>query len=156
MSKFLTTNSSTYLKSNSILYPTIIDLPESDYLYAQASQLPNAGKGLFTAIEVFEGEVISLFKGEILSLEEGDRRIALGEDQYFIVLLNGQIMDSKHVDCFAKYANDAEGFVKGPFKNNAKITLDDDDNVCIMATRNLAAGEEVFCGYGKPYWKKHG
>ena len=132
-----------------------IDLPESDYLYIQPSQIFKAGKGLYTAIDIYEGEVISLYKGEILSLEESNRRVALREDQYSIVLLNGQIMDSKHVACFAKYANDAEGYIDGAFKNNAKITLDDDDNVCIMATTAIEAGDEVFCGYGKAYWEKH-
>lgn len=99
---------------------------------------------------------MSLFKGEILNLEEGDRRIALSEDQYFIILLNGQIMDSKHIDCFAKYANDAEGLGAVRFKNNTQITLDDEENVCLLATRNIEAGEEIFCSYGKAYWEKHG
>ncbi|MFK8057675.1 MAG: SET domain-containing protein [Saprospiraceae bacterium] len=133
-----------------------IQAPESDYLYVKPSQIENAGKGLFTAVDIYEDEVISLFKGEILSSQVADLRVAQGDDQYFIILLNGQIMDSKHVDCYAKYANDAEGFSKGSFKNNAMITLDDEDNVCIMATRYIETGEEVFCGYGKPYWKKHG
>ncbi len=65
-------------------------------------------------------------------------------------------MDSKNVDCFAKLANDAEGFGKSGFKNNSKITLDNEDNPCIVATRNIKSGEELFCGYGKGYWNKHG
>jgi uncharacterized protein len=30
------------------------------------------------------------------------------------------------------------------------------DNVCIEALRNIRANEELFCSYGKGYWKKHG
>ena len=55
---------------------------------------------------------------------------------------------------FAKYANDAEGLVPSKFKNNARITLDLNDNVCIEALRNIKANEELFCSYGKSYWKK--
>jgi SET domain-containing protein len=133
-----------------------IESPETDYLYYEASQIENAGNGLFTAIDIYEGEVISLFKGEIISDQEAAKRVELKQDQYFINLLDGSIMDSKQTHCFAKYANDAEGITGGPFKNNAKITLDDDDNVCIVATTDISIGEEIFCGYGKSYWEKHG
>jgi SET domain-containing protein len=57
--------------------------------------------------------------------------------------------------CYAKYANDAEGLSSSNFKNNAKITLDDDNNVCIKASKKIKAGEEIFCSYGKRYWEKH-
>lgn len=133
----------------------IIDAPESDYLYTKTSQLPNAGKGLFTAITIYKNEIISLFKGEILSNAEAKYRADKKEDQYFINLLDGSIMDSKHVHCFAKYANDAKGGSNANFKNNSKITLDDNNNVCIIATRKIQAEEEIFCSYGKRYWKKY-
>ena len=71
-------------------------------------------------------------------------------------LLNGSILDCRNTDCFAKYANDATGFSKSAFKNNAKITLDENHNVCLIAIRKLKSGEEIFCDYGKKYWKKHG
>ncbi len=65
-------------------------------------------------------------------------------------------MDSMHTNCFAKYANDTKGTTDdSSYKNNAKIGLDDNDNVCIIATKKIRSGEEVFCGYGKRYWKKH-
>jgi SET domain-containing protein len=111
---------------------------------------------LFTAIDFYKGEVVSIFRGETIDELEADRRIRLLEDQYFIVLLDGRILDSKYTDCFAKYANDAEGLENNAFKNNAYITLDDDNEVCIVATRNIKLGEEIFCAYGKSYWEKHG
>jgi len=37
---------------------TIIDADEADYLYVSLSQLPNAGNGLFTAIDIYKDEVI--------------------------------------------------------------------------------------------------
>jgi SET domain-containing protein len=133
-----------------------IDALESDYLYIATSQLPNSGNGLFTAITIYKDEIISLFKGEILSDVEAELRVKNQTNQYFMNLLNGSILDCKTTDCFAKYANDTNGFSKSTFKNNAKITLDESNNVCLIAIRKINSGEEIFCDYGKKYWKKHG
>lgn len=132
-----------------------IEAKESDYLYIQSSQIKNAGLGLFTAIDIYKNEIISIFKGEIISNQEAERRALQNNDKYFINLLDGSIMDSMHTDCFAKYANDAEGLSQSDFKNNAEITLDENDHVCIKASRPIKIGEEIFCSYGKRYWEKH-
>lgn len=133
----------------------IIDADEVDYLYVRLSQLPNAGNGLYTAIDIYKDEIISIFKGEILTEAQIKNRVLQGKDNYFISLLDGTIMDSMTVDCFAKYANDVKGSINSPFKNNTKIALNDNNTVCIIATRNIKSGEELFCGYGIRYWKKH-
>jgi hypothetical protein len=131
-----------------------IDAKEKDYLYIQDSQIIGSGKGLYTAIPIYKDEVISLFKGDILSGVEAKKRSIKGEDAYFINLLDGRILDSMHVNCFAKYANDALGFVKTKFRINSSISLDENDNVCIISDRNIHIGEEIFCSYGKPYWER--
>ena len=119
------------------------------------SQILEAGSGLFTVIDIYKHEIISLFKGEIIDATEANKRAQQNHDRYFINLLDGSIMDSMHTDCFAKYANDTKGSSNSLFKNNAKIGLDDDGNVCIIATKRIKSGSEIFFGYGKPYWKKH-
>lgn len=139
-----------YVKTNSI------EAPESDYLYIQTSQLPSAGQGLFTAIDLYKNEIISIFTGEVIDNTEAQKRAKQNEDKYFINLLDDTILDSMHIEGFAKFANDAEGFPNSHFKNNAKITLDDDNNVCIKASKKIKAGAEIFCSYGEDYWKKHG
>ncbi len=110
---------------------------------------------MFTAIKIYKDEIISLFKGVILTPTQAQSIIEKEEDKYFINLLDGTIMDSMHTECFAKYANDATGYSKSQFKNNAKISLDDNGNVCLIASSNISAGKEIFCSYGKKYWKKH-
>ncbi len=132
-----------------------IEAVEAEYLYTKTSKLPNAGKGLFTAIDIFKDEIICYFKGKILSEDEINKIVAKEEDQYFICLLDGRIMDSKHVACFAKYANDVKGSHNDLLKNNAKITLDDEQNVCLVALKKIKSGEEIFCSYGREYWAKH-
>lgn len=132
-----------------------IDAEESDYLYVKVSQLPNSGNGLFTAIDIYKDEIVSLFKGEILSNEQAKSIVKKGNNKYFMNLLNGSILDCMHTDCFAKYANDAVGFSKSNYKNNTKITLDENGNVCLIAIKKIKSGDEIFCDYGKKYWKKH-
>ena len=132
-----------------------INAPESDYLYTNSSQIFNSGKGLFTAITIYKDEIISIYKGKILTESEAKTKAEKGKDKYFINLLDGRILDSMPVKCFAKYANDATGFSKSDFKNNAKISLDESGNVCLIATRKIKQEEEIFCSYGKKYWKKH-
>jgi uncharacterized protein len=132
-----------------------IEAKEQDYLYIKASQIPASGSGLYTAIPIYKDEVISLFKGKILSEEEALQGATTRNDKYFINMPDGTIMDSLNVKCFAKYANDTLGVTETTHKNNSKITLDEDGRVCIVATRRIFVGEEIFCSYGKGYWKKH-
>jgi uncharacterized protein len=147
-------NNSCYKKySNSTTYK--IESKEPDYLYIKESQIPGSGNGLFTAIPIYKDEVISIFKGKILSDKEAQYGATNGEDGYIINMPDGTILDSMKVKCFAKYANDALGFVKTKYKNNSKITFDENGNVCIVANRNILAGEEIFCSYGNKYWKKY-
>lgn len=141
---------------NTKYHPNSIEAAEADYLYVSPSQLPNSGKGLFTAIAIYKDEVISLFKGEVLTTLQAQLRANKGLDQYFISLPNGTMLDSKRVPCFAKYANDVNGSVNTVFKNSAKIALDENNEVCMVATRNIKVNEEIFCNYGKAYWKRHG
>lgn len=134
--------------------PDPIDAKESDYLYTKESQLPNAGKGLYTSIDIFKDEVISIFKGETLTHKEAALRAKKHADGYFINMLDGSILDSKHVFCFAKYANDSQGLKKTAFPYNAEIYLDDEERVCLIALKKIKSGEEIFCSYGKKYWQK--
>lgn len=133
-----------------------IEAPEVCYLEVAESKLPLAGMGLHTFIDINKDEVIALFKGEILTDFQAKERVIKAKDQYFINLPDGRILDSKRRACFAKYANDANGSSKSNFKNNAKIGMDEKRNVCLIATRKIRKGEEIFCSYGKRYWKKHG
>lgn len=131
-----------------------IDAPESDYLYTEVSQIPNAGKGLFTAINIYKDEMIAVFSGEMLTEMQAKQRAENGNDRYFIMMPDGQTLDSMHSDCFAKYANDASINSALSLKNNAKIAFDDENQVGLIALRKIKAGEEIFCSYGNPYWKK--
>lgn len=142
-----------YLKLFEDFYDSL-ELPEEEYLYIKPSQISNAGNGLFTAIDIEEDEIISIFRGEIISDEEAKKRAELGDNDYFMMLPTGETLDCKRTECFAKFANDAEG-IPSNFKNNAIITMDDENNVVLVAKRDIQANEEIFAGYGKMYWEKN-
>jgi hypothetical protein len=132
-----------------------IECQESDYLYVKSSQIENAGMGLYTAIDLFKDETVAVFLGEVLSADEATRRASEGFDLYFICMLDGRIMDSMHVSCMAKFANDASAGGNSLFKNNMHITFNESNEICLTATKNVKANEELFCSYGAKYWKKH-
>ena len=71
----------------------------------------------------YKEEIISIFKGKIITNTEAESIVKLNKDKYFINLLDGTILDSNTVDCFAKYANDSNGFIKSKYKNNSKIKI---------------------------------
>jgi hypothetical protein len=129
-----------------------IDALEDDYLYTDVSQIENAGMGLYSAIKIYKNEIIAVFKGEIINDAEQLVRINKNIHSYFVVLINGKIMDSMNTVCFAKYANDANGISESLFKNNSFISLDEKDRPCIVASRTIKIGEEIFCNYGDNYW----
>ena len=129
-----------------------IDAQENDYLFLKNSQISNSGKGLFTAIDIYKDEIIAYFKGEIYSYNASLIKAKNHTDSYFMNLPNGTILDCSAISGFAKYANDAIGFYKSEFKNNAEIALDENEKVCLIAKRKIKSGEEIFCSYGKKYW----
>lgn len=131
-----------------------IDAPEVDYLYVRTSHIAGAGLGLFTVIPIHRGEVVAVYRGERFFDAEARLRASRGADAYFVTLVDGSTLDSMHSDCFAKYANDVEGPANSHLRNNAVITLDDSGRPCVMATRRIHAGGEVYVGYGKAYWAK--
>lgn len=132
-----------------------IGLDESDYLYKAQSSIKNAGIGLRTSIKIFKDEIICYYSGEVISNRKAKKRAKKNRDLYFINLLDGRILDSMNTECFAKYANDSKGPGKTKSTNNAKITIDNESRVCLVAKRKIKKNEEILCSYGKAYWKKH-
>ena len=141
------------IHSNS--FPDKIGVEEVEYLYIKTSLIIGAGKGLFSAISINKNELISIFKGELLQEKSANKRIELRQDNFFMNLPNGKILDTMNTDCFAKYANDAKGVQTSSFKNNALITINQKKQICLVAKVNIKAGSEIFCSYGKAYWLHH-
>jgi SET domain-containing protein len=122
-------------------------------LKVKRSQLPNAGKGLFTTTAIKKKDKIVEYKGEIINWKEYEKRVKEDKDGYLFFVNRNHCIDAystpEHV---ARYANDAAGLgrVKG-LKNNASYEIFG-KQCFIVAERDIAAGEEIFVNYTKEYW----
>ncbi len=122
-------------------------------LIVKTSQLPNAGKGLFTTTPIKKGEQVIEYEGEIIDWPEYEKRVLEDKDGYLFFINKKRCIDAfatpQHK---ARYANDAAGLsrVKG-IKNNCKYEVK--KNKCfIVAEKNINANEEIFVTYTKEYW----
>lgn len=118
------------------------------------SQIPGAGKGLYTKVDFKKGERIIEYLGEIITEAELDKRAEKDIFGYAFFINKRRCIDAYYTpEALARYANDAKGLtrVKG-LKNNCCYSIWKNRG-WIEAERNIKAGEEIFVGYGAEYWK---
>lgn len=122
------------------------------YLKIKASTIPEAGKGLFTLVDLPKGAVIIEYIGRRTTWADVEN----DADNGYIYFIDEQnIIDaSKDLKSLGRYANDAAGLtrVKG-LKNNAEY-YEEDNCVFIKAKAHIPAGSEIFVSYGRDYWKQ--
>jgi SET domain-containing protein len=122
-------------------------------LIVKKSQLPNAGKGLYTTKIIKKGEVVIEYEGEIIDWKEYEKRVLEDKDGYLFYINKKRCIDAFSTPQHkARYANDAAGLsrIKG-LKNNCKYEII--KNKCyIVAEKNIAANEEILVSYTKEYW----
>ncbi|WP_317898883.1 SET domain-containing protein [Aurantibacillus circumpalustris] len=122
-------------------------------LKVKKSQLPNAGKGLFTEKPIKKGAKIIEYKGEIIDWKEYEKRVIDNKDGYLFFINKKRCIDAFSTPQHkARFANDAAGIgrMKG-LKNNSDYEIFD-DKCYIVSRRNIEAGEEIFVNYTKEYW----
>jgi SET domain-containing protein len=122
-------------------------------LKVKKSQLPKAGKGLFTEKPIKKGDKIIEYKGEIIDWKEYEKRVAANKDGYLFYINKRRCIDAFSTpEHKARYANDAAGLskIKG-LKNNSDYEIFD-DKCYIVSRRKIEAGEEIFVNYTKEYW----
>lgn len=122
-------------------------------LIVKKSQLPNAGKGLFTTTAIKKNSKIIEYKGEIIDWKEYTKRVKEDKDGYLFFINKNRCIDAFSTKQYkARYANDAAGIgrVKG-LTNNANYEVFG-DQCFIVASKDIQAGEEVFVNYTKEYW----
>ena len=122
-------------------------------LIVKKSQLPNAGKGLFTTAPIKKGEKVIEYKGEIIDWDEYLNRVAIDKDGYLFFIDENKCIDAYSTPQHkARYANDAQGLsrFKG-LKNNCEYEIEN-DKCFIVSTKKIEPGEEIFVDYTKEYW----
>jgi SET domain-containing protein len=121
------------------------------YLRIKKSLLPDAGKGLFTKVEILKGTRIAEYKGK--KRKWVDAKHEDGYNGYLMRVTRSVVIDAlPATHTFGRYANDARGLTRvETLKNNAEY-ISEGTRCYIDATRNIKAGEEIFVSYGREYW----
>lgn len=122
-------------------------------LYVKESQLPMAGKGLFTDKAIKKNSKIIEYKGEIINWKQYEKRVAEDKDGYLFFISKNKCIDAYPTPRYkARYANDAAGLkrVKGLTNNSSYQVFE--DKCYIVAERDIKAGEEIFVDYTRDYW----
>lgn len=121
------------------------------HLIIKRSQLPKAGKGLYTKVPIKKGTRIAEYKGRIQPWREVKEQD--GYNGYLMYITRNTVINAlPAIKTLGRYANDAHGpsKIKG-IHNNAEY-ISEGRRCFIEATRVIKAGEEILVGYGREYW----
>ena len=122
------------------------------HLYLKKSQLPRAGKGLFTKVDIPKGTVIVEYKGRVTTWDAIKHED--GKNGYLYYVNSKRVINAKPlVKTFGRYANDAAGRVRVKGLRNNSEYIEKKKRCYIKSTRKIKAGEEIFVGYGREYWE---
>ncbi len=123
------------------------------HIHIKKSTLPGAGKGLFTKVFIPNGTRIVEYKGEILTWKDVGK---MPDDRngYVFYVNSKHVIDAwNHKNALGRYANDAKGITRiEGLKSNSEYIVDK-KRCFITATRDIAAGSEIFVEYGAEYWQ---
>ena len=125
-------------------------------LIVKKSKIPRSGKGLFTTSSIRKGDIIVEYQGEKISCKECEKRdrYHISRAPYLFIVSKHNCLDAEYtMDALARYANDAQGYVRfNGLKNNADYNIIK-SKPYIVASRNIKAGGEILVSYGKDYWE---
>ena len=125
-------------------------------LYVKRSQIPGAGKGLYTDAPIKKNDYFIEYEGDEVTWDEVVKRSENGRGGYAFYVTKKKCIDAfDHPEALARYANDARGMTRTPgFRNNSVYAIKK-GKPYIQASRNIKPGEEIFVWYGPDYWKEH-
>jgi len=121
------------------------------HLVVKRSQLPKAGKGLFTKVLIKKSIRLVEYKGRIQPWREVKEQD--GYNGYLMYITRNTVINAlPAIKTLGRYANDAHGLSKiTGLRNNAEY-VSEGKRCYIEATRTIQAGEEILVGYGREYW----
>lgn len=121
-------------------------------LVIKKSNLPQAGKGLFTKIEISKGTRILEYKGKKRKWK--DVKHLDGYNGYLMYITRNAVIDAlPATKTLGRYANDAQGLNRIPGLTNNCEYVSEGNRCYIEAKRTIQKGEELLVGYGKEFWQ---
>lgn len=120
------------------------------HLFVKDSTIPNAGKGLFTTVDIAKGSRVVEYKGRRTVWSD----VKDDDTNYYIYTINrNNVIDAqKTLSALARYANDAKGLTRVKGLANNCVYVNDGNRAFIEATKNIPAGTEILVDYTKEYW----
>jgi hypothetical protein len=120
---------------------------ENNYVEIKKSNIPGAGLGVFAKKDIKAGEELGFYRGEWLTVDE-----YVNQNRSFIYVLglpNGIYIDAE------KNGYNWVSRVNTPRGTSMKTNMYWDADGRVFAKRNIKAGEELYVGYGKAYWRAY-
>jgi hypothetical protein len=116
-----------------------------DYTIAQATDLGKGERGLFAKKNYKKDDVIEVCPTLKMNSSNVDKKNVLRS--YFFTPHNKTNNDSLLALGYCGLINDSKSK-----QNCSWIVSDDDNNITMYATKDIARGEEFFTSYGENYW----
>ncbi len=122
-------------------------------LFIKRSQIPKAGKGLFTKEPISKGSYIVEYKGKVCAWK--DIPVKRNINTYVYYINRNHVIDAlPNKKALARYANDANGVNKVErLVNNSRFIVED-GRVFIIAKKNIVSYSEILVGYKREFWKE--
>lgn len=122
-------------------------------LIVKKSQLPKAGKGLFTKVPIEKGQKVIEYKGKIINWNQYLKAVDNDKDGYLFFISDDRCIDAYDTPQHkARYANDARGLSRHKGLTNNCVYEVENNKCYIVATKKIEAGQEIFVDYTKEYW----
>ena len=119
--------------------------PNADVV-VKTSRLPGAGLGLFAVRAFAVGELVCEYTGTVLD----SAARSLEDKSYLMKLGQGVFVDARtHYEVHARYINDCRD------KRVHNVSFDkrpSEQRALVVASRPIAAGDELYASYGQLYW----
>lgn len=121
-------------------------------LIIKRSNLPQAGRGLFTKTEISKSTRIVEYKGKKRKWKEVKHLD--GHNGYLMYITRNAVIDAlSATKTFGRYANDAQGLNRISGLTNNCEYVSEGNRCYIEAKRTIQKGEELMVGYGKEFWQ---
>lgn len=119
-----------------------------DGLEIRASDVSDAGLGLFALRSFRPGESLCEYTGDVMTFWQHQRT---PDWRYVVAIGNGRFVDAGRYPC-AKARHINHHF--DPEKVNTTYVETADGRILVEATRPIQPGEEVYADYGARYWNR--
>ena len=121
------------------------------HYFIRTSTIPGAGYGFFTNRQYKKGERIIEYTGEIITEAQKRERYPKDDAKYLVYVMHDTYIDARdaHMSSDARYINSSGGGYNNaamhPQHSNSQHAIN------IVATHDIAPGQEVFMPYGSAY-----